>query len=961
VPRNGLAYSPLHTLLKDLPVTLHRVEGEILVRDLVEDSRAVKPGMIFLARCGETTDGRDWIESAERAGAACILSDAKGCAQASGPAIECDDPMALGATIADRIHGHPSRSITLIGITGTNGKSTTAVMLHHLLSTPTRPCGLIGGIEIDDGCTRSPASLTTPQSTELARCLAAMVDNDCHAVVMEVSSHALELGRVDQLEFDAAVFTNLSGDHLDFHGDMSSYSRAKRRLFERLPAEAHAIVNIDCVHGLEMASASECTVIECGAGAAARVLCIHEDLHGSRGRFEGPWGSFEASIPLVGRHNLNNALHAVATAFQLGVPIGRIADRLPDCPCPQGRLERVPSAAGLPPVFVDFAHTDEALRSTLSSVRTLLAEDASLSVLFGCGGDRDHSKRARMAAVAVANADHVYVTSDNPRTEDPKAIIHDIIAELSAHELAQVTIEPDRAQAIADAIRHACETNSTLVIAGKGHEQVQLVGDQRLPFRDVTIATRALANEQSIDSWSTPARLKAALPASQWIVAPPAPWAGARGVSIDSRTLQPGNVFIAIRGTDHDGHDHAQAAMTAGASMLLLEEDVGVRNIPCLQVDDTKQALMDLAEGHRGMLMDIPVIAVTGSCGKTTVKDLLKEVLSELGPVCASRRSFNNHIGLPLTLLEASKKHHAIILEMGTSAPGEINRLASISRPDYGIITMIGSGHLEDLDSLDGVAREKYSMLKHVGTAAWIRDDGFTLPEGLGAHVHHFGRGHTLACTEIHTDADMSTFTMEDGATFQLPMTGRHNVINSLPVIALARQLGLDDPAIQRGFDRVTPVAGRGVRETIHGINFIDESYNANPDSMWAAIGTTLESSQDDQRIVLVLGDMLELGDQSESMHAQLGERIAAHPNADQIDLILLMGMHVHSTIRALATSGWPGDRMAHEPDIDDTAIGNIASMLLPGDTVLVKGSRGLSLERVLAHRRATETEDTRV
>ena len=959
MPRDGLAYSPLHSLIKDLPVTLHRVNGELLVRDLVEDSRAVKPGIVFLARPGASDDGRAWISSAEQSGAACILSDAEGCARATGPAIECDDPVAIGAVLADRIHGHPSRSITLVGITGTNGKTTTAVILQHLLSTSARPCGLIGGIEIDDGRDRFSASLTTPQPSEIARSLAAMVGNDCHAAVMEVSSHALELGRVGQLEFDAAIFTNLSGDHLDFHGDMPSYARAKRRLFECLPQDAYAIINIDCVHGLEMAAASNCSIIECGDGAAARVLCMAEDLDGSQGRFEGPWGTFETFLPLVGRHNLTNALQAVATAYQLGVPLPRIVERLPSCPCPRGRLERVPGAPGSPPVFVDFAHTDEALRSTLSSVRATLANGEPLAVLFGCGGDRDRSKRPRMAEAALAIADHVYVTSDNPRTEDPQDIIDEIVSTLNASDRARVSIEPDRALAIDQAVRHAFESRATLVIAGKGHEQVQLIGDQELPFNDVDAAARALAREQCVDSWSTPQRLQSALPQSRWIVAPGPDWSGCRGVSIDSRSLKPGSMFIAIRGEIHDGHEFAQAAVDAGAALLLVEEDVGIRNVPCLQVGDTQLAMMDLANAHRDILANVPVIAVTGSCGKTTVKELLRSVLSELGEVCASRRSFNNHIGLPLTLLEASRQHHAVILEMGTSSPGEIQRLASIARPDFGIVTMIGSGHLAELESLEGVAREKYSMLQHVGGEAWIRSDGFPLPEGIRAQVHQFGEGQQLGCENLHYAEDSTTFTLSDGSSFCLPMVGKHHVINALPVIDLARRLGLDDAAIQRGFNQVMPVSGRGVRELIHDISFIDESYNANPDSMWAAIDTVLRSTQDDQRVVLILGDMLELGDKTELMHEQLGERIAAHPNADQIDLILMAGLHVQSTVRALASSGWPGDRMAHEPDVDDTAMEHIASMLLPGDMVLLKGSRGIALERVLSCRRAMETEDS--
>ena len=224
---------------------MHRVDGPVMLCTLVEDSRLVQPGSIFLARQGATTDGRDWITQAEKDGASLILSDRSGCDRASGPALSCDDPVRIGALLAERLHGSPSSGLELVGITGTNGKTTTATILQHLLANDDAPCGLIGGIEVDDGRARTPATLTTPQAADLSRTLGRMIGNGCRFAVMEVSSHALDLGRVSGLHFSAALFTNLSGDHLAHHGDMDSYAEAKRSLYSSLAHEAVAVINVD--------------------------------------------------------------------------------------------------------------------------------------------------------------------------------------------------------------------------------------------------------------------------------------------------------------------------------------------------------------------------------------------------------------------------------------------------------------------------------------------------------------------------------------------------------------------------------------------------------------------------------------------------------------------------------------------------------------------------------------------
>lgn len=944
---NGFKGTPLIQLLDALPVTCHRIDGDVMVFDVVEDARNVKPGDVFLARPGRSCDGRDFIAHAQAAGATAIISDAEGCSRTTLPAIECVDPSMVSARLAERLHGDPSRRLQVIGVTGTNGKSTTAMILQHLLHDEHDRCGLIGGIHIDDGRNRTAASLTTPQASDVSRLLGRMVRNGCTRVVMEVSSHALDLGRVHAISFHGAIFTNLSGDHLDWHGDMVQYAIAKRRLFAMLPGHGIAVVNSEDERSAFMAKAASCQVLETGAGATAQYVCLEEDLDGSRARFEGPWGGFdgiEARLPLVGRHNLTNALQAVTMAQQLGVAPAILAQRLPACPCPPGRLESVSSREDQPRVFVDFAHTDGALSSTLASIRRVMEPDQSLHVVFGCGGDRDATKRPRMAEAVLSHADTAVITSDNPRTERPQSIIDDVLEGVPADRIddVQVIIERDLA------IRHAIESaddRSVVLIAGKGHECVQLIDGERIPFNDVTVATACLHGSYLLQSHL--ARLDAiggagAMPAIT-------------GVSTDSRTIRPGELYVAIKGPIHDGHDYVDQAVQRGAAALLVERPPSGDPVPWLLVEDARAALGQLAGLHRESLRGTPFIGITGSCGKTSTKELLKAVLEDNGAVCASVRSYNNDIGLPLTVLSARPEHRAVVLEMGTNSPGEIEYLAGIARPEYAIITMIGSGHLSGLESLEGVAREKYSLLEEVGDRAWVRRDPYPLPT-VSATIEPFGEGtgHFLASVDVTHEGTF--FELGDGSSFHVPLAGRHHATNAIAVIQLARHMGMDDASIQRGFDRVAAPKGRGCVHLVDEIEFVDESYNANPDSMQASIDTFLLEGLD-SRNVLVLGDMLELGSHSASLHESMGRRLAEHSQSKTIDLIMLVGEEMRHALRGLVSCGWSGDRLVHEPELDDAAMRRIASMLRSGDRVLLKGSRGLGLERVHLARASWDSE----
>jgi UDP-N-acetylmuramoyl-L-alanyl-D-glutamate--2,6-diaminopimelate ligase len=488
----------IEELTDNLPIECVRGSANRTISSLAEDSREVEPGALFIARPGTLTDGSRFIDDAIGRGAVAVLTAPGVGVSRDVTHLVCDDVAQTTAVLAERFHGDPSRRLTIIGITGTNGKTTVASLAHQILNRSGVWCGLIGTIQIDTGRGIEPARLTTPPAIKLSAALRAMVDHGCRACVIEVSSHALEQRRVAGLAFDAALFTNLSGDHLDYHGTMEEYAAAKAKLFAMLPANAWAAVNIDDPAHTQMTAGFDGRIVTCSltdptADARAEVGALSSGA--TRATMIGPWGALALRLPLVGRHNIANALQAAVIAHQLGLDTESLAAGLIHAAAPAGRLEPVTVEHDGYTVLVDYAHTDDALDNVLRAVRAIVPEGGRLRVVFGCGGDRDRSKRPRMAQVACRWADDVIITSDNPRTEDPEAIIDDIIAGVPGDRLEHVMRVADRREAIGHVIDTARE-NDVILIAGKGHEDYQIIGAERHPFDDRTVAAEAMTRRK---------------------------------------------------------------------------------------------------------------------------------------------------------------------------------------------------------------------------------------------------------------------------------------------------------------------------------------------------------------------------------------------------------------------------------------------------------------------------------
>lgn len=894
--------------------------------DLCLDSRQIQPGDVFFACPGIAADGRAYMDQAVAAGAAAIV-----CAAGGGqtppegtPILVVDSLNALLGEIAHLWYGRPSDALTVIAVTGTNGKTSTARWLADALNAEGMPCGTIGtlGVFLADGRDLGGV-LTTPDVLTLHRSLAAIVRSGAMAAAIEASSIGIEQGRLDGVRIQVAGFTNLTRDHLDYHGTLERYKQAKFALFAR-PGLRGAVINADDAAGAELLAQTAPSGHRVGYSldADADTDFRAEDIqHGADGlvfNLVTPDGRAQILTHLVGEHNISNLLLVAGVLRELGWGLRRIARALAVLHPVPGRLQVVSAVGGVgatrlqPLVVVDYAHTPDALERVLAALRPVAQERGGrLWCVFGCGGDRDAGKRPLMGAVAARLADDVVVTTDNPRAEAPDAIIEAIVAGMPARPQVQA----DRAKAILDAIWRAGERDVVL-LAGKGHETYQEIHHVRSPFDDREWARFALS------------------------------WQQDQTLSTDTRSLPAGALFLALRGEHFDGHDHLAAAEQAGARAAVVTAAMPGTELPQIVLGDTHQALIRIAAVWRG-LFDIPVIAVTGSNGKTTTKEMISAILAAWcgeGGRLATQGNFNNEIGVPLTVLRLRDNHRAAVMELGMNHPGEIAVLAAIAQATVALVNNAQREHQEFMSSVDAVARENGAALQALpadGVAVFPADEAYgDLWQELAGErqVRRFGFAESadVHASQIRAGTEQTEFRLHvgsDSATVILHAPGRHNLRNALAAAACTSAAGAPLPAITAGLAAFAPVGGRMRPEMLaDGFQLIDDTYNANPDSVRAAVDVLAGL---DGRRILVLGDMAEVGDQGPAMHAEVG----GYARQCGVDLLLTLGPACRDAVRAF---GGPAQAF-------DTLEALLPALLAARPAhILVKGSRSMRMERVV-------------
>ncbi|HEY1173203.1 MAG TPA: UDP-N-acetylmuramoyl-L-alanyl-D-glutamate--2,6-diaminopimelate ligase [Verrucomicrobiae bacterium] len=484
----------LKELINDLQPM--RVEGNLQreVLGITYDSRRVTPGMVFVAVRGQNVDGHDYIASAIDRGAAAIVCEQNGFSSLRAAKVKVTDTREALARMAAAYYQHPSRKMKMVGVTGTNGKTTVSFLVKKILEVAGQMTGLIGTVRYEVGDRMIPAHRTTPEALETQQMLSQMLRSGCSACVMEVSSHALDQNRVQGVDFDVCIFTNLTQDHLDYHTDMEAYYQAKKKLFSPMfsgDKKSTAVINIDDAFGERLGRESELEInLSYGMKENAKLRAVNVKLGAAETNFTvlTDTQTFDIKLPLIGRHNVYNALAAIGAALALEVKVKDIQHALASIPPVPGRLEAV--NMGQPfGVFVDYAHTDDALRNVLSTMRELTK--GRLLLAFGCGGSRDTGKRAKMGKVAAELADFTFITTDNPRKEKPEAIAAMVEEGFRSVRADGYQVELDRSRAIDEIIRMA-QPGDLVLIAGKGHETYQEFEDTVVPFDDRVYAQETL-------------------------------------------------------------------------------------------------------------------------------------------------------------------------------------------------------------------------------------------------------------------------------------------------------------------------------------------------------------------------------------------------------------------------------------------------------------------------------------
>ena len=919
---------------------------------LADDSRQVRAGDLFVAYPGDLADGRRCIDDALARGAVAVLWQPGGDFAWNPdwkiPHLSADGLRALTGPLAHMLNGFPTDTLSLIAVTGTNGKTT---VTQWVAQAHPRPCAVIGTLGAGFPGRLVETGFTTPEAATLMRHLAAFRAEGAQACALEASSIGIAEGRLNGARVDVAVFTNFTRDHLDYHGTMEAYAEAKAALFN-WPRLRLAIVNLDDPLGRRLLSETEAVrVLGYKIGddpvnhqAMIRALDLQTTASGQLFTLVTPNGRKRMETPVLGRYNISNLLAVAAVLYDAGLGIKEIVSRLQALAPPAGRMERL-GGDNAPLVVVDYAHTPDALENVLGTLRDVAkVRDGKLCVIFGCGGDRDRGKRPEMAAVATRLADQVVLTSDNPRGEDPAAILAEMAAAAPAAEVIA-----DRGAAIRRTVVQA-DRCDVVVLAGKGHENYQEIRGVRWHFSDLEQAQAALLARS---------RGKQGEPGMRWslvdiaravggeLIGDQAEWIMVEGVSTDTRAITRGQLFLALVGERFDAHDFLADALAAGATALLVSRAERVpAGVAAVVVDDTRLALGRLAAAWRRSF-DIPLIAVTGSNGKTTTKEMIAGILRAAfgaDAVLATRGNLNNDIGLPLTLLGLDARHRAAVVEMGMNHPGEIAYLTRIGAPTAALVNNAQRAHLEGMGGLDAVAREKGSIYEGVPpTGAIVVNADDTYGEGWAALAQgracwRFALDHQAEVrgevSESGLQQNLRLVTPVGEINVVLNAVGRHNARNAVAAAAACLAVGVPMEAVARGLGQFAGVKGRlQARAGVGGAQVLDDSYNANPDSVRAGIDVLARASGTK---LLVLGDMGEVGSDGPAYHHEIG----TYAKAQGISGLYALGEASGLTVQAF------GAGAAHFDSVE-ALVAAIGPQMNNQTTVLVKGSRFMKMERV--------------
>jgi len=937
-------------ILKDYFSNIKKKYQNFFFSNIAFNSSEIKKNYIFFAIKGNHLDGNKFINQAIKKGAKIIISEIKFTGIKNGILfLHSKNIRKLLAETSYKIYnGVPKK---LIAVTGTNGKSSIADFYYQILKLNKKKVASIGTLGLRTNNYKKNLFNTTIDSIQLAKILSNLKKKNINYVILEASSHGLKQNRLDGLLFDIGIFTNLSHDHLDYHKNLNSYLNAKLYLFEKLIKKNGAIIsdkNIPEFKKIKKISFKKKLKLYSIFDNKNNFELISHKFKDESQILNIRIGKkiYKLVLNLIGKIQIKNILMALIAASNTGISIKKILKVIPKIRSVNGRLEKIGKIKNNSKVILDYAHTPDAMMICLKNLKEQFP-NKKISVLFGCGGNRDQRKRSKMGKIADVYSDQIYLTDDNPRFESPSKIRSDIIRGIKKQNPEVI---PNRKKAILKAISDL-KTGNILLIAGKGHEKIQDFGNKKIFFSDKKVIIKAIKIKNSFLSKNLKLNIIKELSKNKGLKSNLV----FRNGSIDSRTIKKNDIFFAIKGKKNNGNKYIDQAFKNKASLAIVNNFSKNCNLSKqIKVTKTLDFLTESSKVYRENL-NTKIIAITGSCGKTTLKELLAHALKKLFKISFSPKSYNNKYGVPLSLFNFNQNDDFGILEVGMDKKGEIDYLSNIIKPDLGVITNINYAHAKNFKNIKEIALAKSEIIRNIRDNGYIvlnaDDDFYNFHKKIALNkklqIFSFGIYNKKSETKLlnikkhgkkfKVQIKINNFVKH----FYLYNNFESNIYNFLAAITVMN-IFFNISKLNKNifFDFRVP-NGRGdiskIKIDNKKIFLVDESYNSNPLSLKSAIINFDKLNSGNSRKYLILGDMLELGKFSLMHHKSIAKTI----NRSKIHKIYVIGKKVISTFDKISKPQ-RGRILTNTSEITDL----VKNVLKKNDYLMIKGSNSTGLHK---------------
>ena len=939
----------LKKIIKNLPIKILNIN----IEGLSLDSRKIKRNYLFFAVRGAEFNGEKYISNAINKGAKAVVCSLK-CKIKNNkvPIIKVKNVSEI-LTYACKTFYHKKPS-NIIAVTGTNGKSSIAEFYHQILTLQKIPAATIGTLGIKTKNKIKKTNLTTLDIISLHQELSRIKKLGINNVILEASSHGLVQGRLNGLDFKTAIFTNFSQDHLDYHKSMKDYLKAKLILFSKLLKRNHNIITDNQIKEFTklklIAKNRKLNLLTIGKkNSTIKINSLINVNNFQQLSFKYNNKKHIIKVPLIGFFQVKNLLMAILAAKLSDLNINTILKNIKKIKEVNGRLQLIRTLPNHTKIFIDYAHTPDALETSLKTLKKHYKTNPD--VVFGCGGERDKIKRPVMAKVCEKYAENIYITDDNPRNENPKLIRQMIISGFKKRKDIQNI--PSRTEAISTAIINS-KPDGVILIAGKGHEITQVYKNKTLNSSDKAIIKKInikhikyrkknynqILNAEIIYKLIKKNNIKF------------------EGVSIDSKTIKKKNLFIAIKGKNHDGHSFVKEALKNKANFCIVKKNIkNIKNInqnKLIKCRNTINFLNQLAVKKRES-SNAKIIAVTGSSGKTTLKTLLGNLLANYGDTYFSKKSYNNHFGVPLSLCNLENSHQYGVFEIGMNKPREIRSLSNLVKPHIGLITNIGEAHIENFYNLNGIAKAKAEIIENINKNGFLilnKDDKYfnflsKIAKKRKIKVLSFGVSKKADATLIkkkhfNNHELLHLRILNKNIFLKVKNINSLTILNILSSLLVLSLLNLNLSKVENLTNLFLSVEGRGKTHTVSRykkkFNLIDESYNANPTSVKNAIYNFSNIKKNNSKKYLLLGDMLELGKKSDMYHKNLSHII----NESDIDRLFIYGKNAFKTYQKTYKAK-QGNILQNINDFDEV----FSNLIKKNDYLMIKGSNATGLNNL--------------